>query len=159
LFQSNFSPQGQNYNSQFFIEIVLPSIELKRAERRPRLWATGAHLHMDNTKPHRSKKSIEKADEMGFVLVPHPPYSSDIASSDFFLFSYLKESLAGTNFPDQETLISAVHQILTDISIEMLCRVFDDWIRRLHECVVRAGEYVSSVKRSCTNIQYSPKCP
>jgi hypothetical protein len=25
----------------------------------------------------------------------------------------------------------------------MLCRVFDDWIRRLHDCVARAGEYVS----------------
>jgi histone-lysine N-methyltransferase SETMAR len=138
-----FLPQGQNYNSQFFIETVLPSIEMKLSQRRPRLRATGAHLHMDNAKPHRSKKSIEKAGEMGFVLVPHPPYSPDIAPSDFFLFGYLKECLAGTSFPDEETLISAVHEILTSIPIEMLCRVFDDWIRRLHECVARAGEYVS----------------
>jgi histone-lysine N-methyltransferase SETMAR len=138
-----FLPQGQNYNSQFFIETVLLSIELKLAERRSRLRATGAHLHMDNAKPHRSKKSIERADEMEFVFVPHPPYSPDIAPSNFFLFGYLKEGLTGTSFPDQEILISMVHQIRTDIPIEMLCRVFDDWIRRLHDCVARAGEYVS----------------
>jgi histone-lysine N-methyltransferase SETMAR len=132
-------PQGQDYTSQFVIETVLPCIELKLAERRPRLRATGAHLHMDNAKPHRSKKSIDKADEMGFVLVPHPPYSPDIAPSDFFLFGYLKEGFARTSFPDQETLISAVHPILTAISIEMLCRVFDDWIRRLHEWLPGQG--------------------
>jgi histone-lysine N-methyltransferase SETMAR len=93
--------------------------------------------------PHRSKKSIERTDEMGFVLVPHPPYSLDIAPSDFFLFSYLKDGLVGTSYPDQEILIFAVHQIFTDIPIEMMCCVFDNWIRRLHECVARAGEYVS----------------
>jgi histone-lysine N-methyltransferase SETMAR len=134
-----FLPQGQNYNSQFFIETILPSIEMKMAEHRPRLGATGAHPHMDNAKPHRSKKSIEKGDEMGFVLVPHPPYSPDIAPSDFFLFGYLKERLAGTSFPDEKTLISAVHQILTNIPIEMLCRVFDDWIRRLPSALQGQG--------------------
>jgi histone-lysine N-methyltransferase SETMAR len=81
---------------------------------------------MDNAKPHQSKKSLERADEMGFVLVPHPPYSPDIVPSDFFLFGYLKEGLAGTSLLDQETLIFAVHPILTNIPIEILCRVFDD---------------------------------
>jgi hypothetical protein len=104
---------------------------------------------MDNAKPHRLKKLIEKADEMGFVLVTYPP---DIAPSDFFLFGYLKEGLAGTSFPDGETLISVVHQIVTTIPVAMLCRVFDDWIRRLHACVTRAGEYVSSIKKEISKI-------
>jgi hypothetical protein len=25
----------------------------------------------------------------------------------------------------------------------MLCHVFDDWIRRLNECIAKVGEYVS----------------
>jgi histone-lysine N-methyltransferase SETMAR len=88
-----FLPQGQNYNSQFFIETVLPSIEMNLAQRRPKLRATGVHLHMDNAKSHRSKTSVQKIDEMGFVLVSHPPYSPDIAPSDFFLFGSLKDRL------------------------------------------------------------------
>jgi hypothetical protein len=55
--------------------------------------------------------------------------------------------LARTSLPDQETLLSAVHQILTNIPIEMLGRVVDDWIQRLDECVARAGEYVSEIKK------------
>jgi hypothetical protein len=84
---------------------------------------------------------------MRFVLVPHPPHSPDIAPSDFFLSGYRKEGFAATSFPDQKTLISAVHQIRTAIPIEMLCRVFDDWIRRLPECVARAREYVSQLRK------------
>jgi hypothetical protein len=34
--------------------------------------------------------SIEKIEELGFILVPQPPYSSDLAPCDFFLFGHLK---------------------------------------------------------------------
>jgi hypothetical protein len=117
------------------------------ARRRSKLRATGAHLHRDNAKSQRSKTSVQKIDEMGFVLVPHPPYSPDIAPSDFFLFGSLKDYLEGTSFPDEESLISAVRQILSGIPIDMLCRVFDNWFRRLNECVACAGEYLSQGKK------------
>jgi hypothetical protein len=54
-----FLPMGQKYNSQFFTETILPSIEKKVAECRPKLPTTTAHLHVDNAKPHTSKMSIE----------------------------------------------------------------------------------------------------
>jgi histone-lysine N-methyltransferase SETMAR len=65
----------QKYNSQFFTETVLPSIEKKLAKYRPKLPITAAHLHVDNAKPDTSKMSIEKIEELGFILVPQPPYS------------------------------------------------------------------------------------
>jgi hypothetical protein len=66
-----FLPMGQKYNSQFFTEAVLPSIEKKLAECRPKSQTTAAHPHVDNTKPHTSKMSIEKIEELGFILAPH----------------------------------------------------------------------------------------
>jgi hypothetical protein len=30
--------------------------------------------------------SIEKIEELDFILVPQPPYSTDLAPRDFFLF-------------------------------------------------------------------------
>jgi histone-lysine N-methyltransferase SETMAR len=71
---SEFLPTGQKHNSQFFTETVLPSTERKLAECRPKLRTTAAHIHVDNTKPHTSKMSIEKIEELGFILVPQPPY-------------------------------------------------------------------------------------
>jgi hypothetical protein len=69
-----FLPMQQKYNSQFLTETVLPSIEKKLAECRPKLRTTAAHLHVDNAKPHTSKISIEKIEELSFILVPQPPY-------------------------------------------------------------------------------------
>jgi len=33
-----------------------------------------------------------------FTVVPHPPYSPDLAPSDFWLFPKLKEMLKGQHF-------------------------------------------------------------
>jgi histone-lysine N-methyltransferase SETMAR len=88
-----FLPMGQKYNSQFFIETVLPSIEKKLTECRPKLRTTAAHLHVDNTKLHTSKMFTGKIEELGFILVPHQPYSPELAPCDFFLFAYLKQHL------------------------------------------------------------------
>jgi hypothetical protein len=45
---------------------------------------------------------------------PHPAYSPGPAPSDFYLFGYLKQVLAGQEFPDGEALFGAVNEILGD---------------------------------------------
>jgi histone-lysine N-methyltransferase SETMAR len=85
-----FLPMEQKYTSQFFTETVLPSTEKKLAEYRPKLRTTAVNLYVDNAKPHTSKISNKKIEELGFILVPQPPYSHDLAPCDFFLFGYLE---------------------------------------------------------------------
>jgi hypothetical protein len=79
-------PMRQKYKAQFLTETVLPSIEKKLAECRPKLQTTAAHLRLDNAKPHTFKMSIEKIEELGFILVAQPPYYPDLAPCDFLLF-------------------------------------------------------------------------
>jgi histone-lysine N-methyltransferase SETMAR len=88
-----FLPMGQKYNWQFFAETVLPSVEKKHAECCPKLRTTAAHLHFDNAKLHTSKMSVEKIEELGFILVSRLPYSPELAPCDFFLFGYLTQHL------------------------------------------------------------------
>jgi hypothetical protein len=83
-----FLLQGQNYNSHFFTEIILPSIIENLSVARPKLKATAAHLHIDNAKPHNSRLSLQKIEEYGFIRVPQPSYLPDPAPCDFFLFGY-----------------------------------------------------------------------
>jgi histone-lysine N-methyltransferase SETMAR len=97
-----FVPMGQRANSQFFTEMVLPSIEKKLAECPPKLRTTAAHLHVDNAKPHISKIFIEKIEELGFILVPQPPYFPDLAPCDLFLFGYLKHHLEGKHLARED---------------------------------------------------------
>jgi hypothetical protein len=79
-----FLPQGQNYNSHFFTEIILPSIVENLLVARPKLKATAAHLHRDNAKPHAYRLSLQKIGEYEFTGVPQMPYSPNLASCDFF---------------------------------------------------------------------------
>jgi histone-lysine N-methyltransferase SETMAR len=122
-----FLPMGQKHNSQFFTQTVLPSIEKKLAECRPKLRTTTAHLHVDNAKIHTSKMCIKKIEELGFILVPQPPYSPDPAPCDFFLFGHLKQHLEERRFTTEDQVIAAVREVFHKISLPTFQNVMDDW--------------------------------
>ncbi|KMQ91101.1 histone-lysine n-methyltransferase [Lasius niger] len=42
------------------------------------------------------------------VVLPQPPYSSDLTLSDFYLFGPLKDAFRGTRFEDVKGVIQAV---------------------------------------------------
>jgi hypothetical protein len=137
-----FLPMEQKCNSQFFIEMVLQSIKNKLAECCAKLRTTVAHLHIDNAKPHTSKMSIEKIEELGFILVPQPPYSPNLALCDFFLFGYLKQHLKGKHFTREDHVITAVMEAFDKILLQTFQNVMGDWQYRLRRCVQLGGEYL-----------------
>jgi hypothetical protein len=136
-----FLPMGQNYNSQFFTETVLPSTEKKLAECRPKLQTT-THLHVDNAKPHNSKMSIERIEGLGFILVPQPPYSPDLAPCDFFLFGDLKQHLEEKHFTREDQMIAAVWDVFDKIPLQTFQDVIADWQYRLRRCIQLGVEYL-----------------
>jgi transposase len=137
-----FLPMGQKYNSQFFTEAVPPSIEKKLAKCRPKLRTTAAHLHVDNAKRYTSEMSIEKIEELGFILVPQPPYSPDIAPCDYFMLGYVKQHLEGKHFTREDQVIAAVKEVFDKIPLQVFQNVMDDWQYRLRRCIQLGGEYL-----------------
>jgi hypothetical protein len=73
---------------------------------------------------------------------PHPPYSPDLAPSDFYLFGYIKQLLLGCEFADRDSLLQGVRDILGGIEKATLEGVFCNWIERLHQSIAIGGEYV-----------------
>ncbi|XP_076258312.1 uncharacterized protein LOC143195215 [Rhynchophorus ferrugineus] len=61
-------------------------------------------LHQDNAPCYKSVKTMAKIHELGFELLPHPPYSPDLAPIDHFMFSDLKRMLAGKKFSSNEVI-------------------------------------------------------
>ncbi len=49
-------------------------------------------LH-DNARPHIAKSRHEKLFKLGWIVVPHPPYSPDLAPTDYHLFRSLADHL------------------------------------------------------------------
>ena len=137
----NFLPKDQNLNSEYFIENILKPLH----EQKERIWGETNRkkliLHLDNCKVHNSKVTTKKYDEYGFRRSPHPPYSPDIAPSDFFLFGYTKEKLKSYHCKNLYDLQEATIQILNGISRKTLVSVFDEWLHRCYWVASNDGNY------------------
>jgi hypothetical protein len=77
---------------------------------------------------------------------PHPPYSPDLAPSDFYLFGYVKRCLASLSFEDADQLLAAVEDVLEGIEKVTLQTVFLEWMDRLRKCIATNGEYTESAQ-------------
>jgi len=86
--------------------------ELKK--KRPRLTCKKVLFYQDNMPSHKSTVAMAKLHELGCELIPHPPYSPDLAPCNFFLFPNLKTWLDGKKFSSNEEVIVAVNEYFAD---------------------------------------------
>jgi hypothetical protein len=61
--------------------------------------------------------------------MPQPPYSPDLARSDFYLFPTVKEKLDRTQVADEDQFCESRQAILRDLDQEELMRVFQAWVQ------------------------------
>jgi [histone H3]-lysine36 N-dimethyltransferase SETMAR len=69
-------------------------------EKRPE-WATRhgkVILLHDNAPAHKAKRVHDTIKALGWELLPHPPYSPDLAPSDYHLFASMGHALAEQHF-------------------------------------------------------------
>ena len=134
-------PEKASFNSSYFISNIITPLKLKKksiwseSDKR-KIW-----LHLDNCRVHNSVESLKETEAAGFKRTPHPPYSPDIAPSDFFLFGYTKQELKGHCFTDRHELFEAICEIIYKISKEKREEVFDAWMRRCEYVINHKGEY------------------
>ena len=75
----------------------------------------GVLFHQDNAPAHNSVVAMAAVHDCGFALVDHPPYSRDLAPSDYLLIPKLKktQNMAAKYRTDNE-VISAVEDFFED---------------------------------------------
>ena len=75
--------------------------------KRPCFWSSSDWLlHHDNAPAHSSNLVQQFLAKHKVVQLRQPPYSSDIAPYDFWMFPKLKMALKGNRFDDIETIQS-----------------------------------------------------
>lgn len=99
-------------------------------------------LHQDNAPAHRAHSTQVEIDLLGFELLPHPPYSPDLAPMDFAVFPFIKSLLRGQRFADFTDLQQAVIGIIRKMPQEQFRKIYDDWIKRSRKCVDLKGNYI-----------------
>ena len=81
-------------------------VRLKRAiaEKRPE-YATrheATIFHHDNARPHVAIPVKNYLENSEWEVLPHPPYSPDLAPSDFRLFWSMQNALTGIRFTSEQ---------------------------------------------------------
>jgi histone-lysine N-methyltransferase SETMAR len=79
---------------------------------------------------------------LGYAILPHPPYSPDLAWSNFFLFPWLKKQLRGKRFQDDDDVISAVEYFLNSQNETFYEQGIQQLMHRWRKCVALQGAYV-----------------
>ena len=67
---------------------------------------------IDNARPHTGRLTQETVEHLGLEVLPHPPYSPDLAPSDYHLFGPMKKMLTGQKFTSDTEVQSVVWQWL-----------------------------------------------
>ena len=93
---------GQTINSTLYSQQLM---RLKQAikKKRPELINRKCDVfHQDNARPQISLVTRQKLRDLGWEALMHPPYSPDLAPSDYRLFQSLKNSLNGVELASKE---------------------------------------------------------
>ena len=68
----------------------------------------GVHLLADKAPAHSSQAALMEARQCGYEILPHPPYSPDLAPSDFFLFRHKVRRLDDTDEVIQKVVLNVL---------------------------------------------------
>jgi hypothetical protein len=75
-------------------------------------------------------------------IVPHPPYSPDLAPSDFSLYPNMKKPMRGMRYNDRKEILDAVYANLRRLSENGFSHVFENWKKRWEKCIALGGVHI-----------------
>ena len=134
-------PQGTTYTSEYVVSKLIPEVDAAVRVKRPMIGLSRSKLHWDNARSHTSAATRNELDARGVTVLAHPPYSPDLAPSDFFLFGHPKRQLLGTHFRSSDEIIGAIAEKFAQIQKETFSAVLEEWKHRLSTVVNGGGEY------------------
>lgn len=137
----DFLPQGSTINGEKYRE-TLTNLRKALKDRRPGKLSKGIQLLHDNARPHTATPTLALLEKFKWKIVPHPPYSPDLAPSDYFLFPKLKAELGGEHFETEEQVRVAVESCLKSLDGSVYKAGIAKLIHRAKKCIQLNGNYV-----------------
>jgi len=137
----DFLPKGETINSERYCETLTKLRRAIQNKRRGRLTKGVVLLH-DNARVHVSRQTTAKLEEFGWDIFGHPPYSPDLAPSDYHMFPALKKHLGGQKFSSDEEVEEAVNKWLKEAAGEWYNAGIKKLVDRMKKVIERQGDYV-----------------
>jgi len=123
----HFQAHGQTVNSANYCAMLQNEPKPAICRKRRRVLPKKVLLHHDNAHPHTAAATVETVQQLGFELLQHPPYSPDLAPSNYHIFGPLKEAMHTWLREQLKSFFSAGIQKL---------------VERYNKCIVLQADYV-----------------
>lgn len=136
LIQLDMVDKTVKINAVYYVELIKIARNKRRKPRNQPLYL----LH-DNAPIHTASHTQEAIQERGFTSLPHPPYSPDLAPSDFHMFRHLKKHLRGHHFHNKQELEATVTEYLTSRPQKFYQDAFAELLIRWQKCINNRGSY------------------
>lgn len=137
----DYLAKGRTITGEYYSNL-LDQLDTKIREKRPGLKKKKIIFHQDNAPVHKGALAMGKLRDLRYDLLDHPPYSPDLAPSDFHLFPNLKKFVSGKRFASNEEVERAVdeyfHNLPDSHFREGILMLEKRWIK----CVELKGDYV-----------------
>jgi histone-lysine N-methyltransferase SETMAR len=110
-----FLSQGSTINAGVYCYTLT---KLRRAiqNKQRGMLSRGTVMLHDNACPHTAAATLDLIATFGWEQFHHPPYSPDLAPSDFHVFLHLKTFLGGWQFHDDSEVKDAVNMFASQAS-------------------------------------------
>ena len=125
--------------ADWYVDHCLPEYLQAWCKRRPKMRARGLLLHHDNASADTAAVTLDFLDANDVQLVTHPPYSSDLAPCDWFLFPSVEWQPKGKQFQNAKDARAFIKDIILDIPQSTWPGAIDSWFERMVKCVETEG--------------------
>lgn len=136
-----YMPKGETINAEKYCEILKNSKRAIQIKRRGILTKGVCLLH-DNARPSTANATKQLLDSFGWDFLNHPPYSPDLAPSDYHLFTSLNMHMGGKRFSTDEEVKGEVKKWEKELAEDFFELGIKKLIPRHTTCIENNGDYV-----------------
>jgi [histone H3]-lysine36 N-dimethyltransferase SETMAR len=130
--------QGQTITAQVYCDMldrVAAELAVKRPHRQHQIFL------QDNARPHTARITQQKFQQLGWEVLDHPPYSPDLAPSDYRAFLSLQNWMKGKEFATEAELRKSIQDWVDSRPAGFWVMGFTDLPERWAKVVEYEGDY------------------
>ena len=121
LIQYSFLNPGKTITSENYA-LQMKEIHWKQQHLQSTEWAHFSSMirHSACAQPHVTQPTLHKLNELGYEVLPHPPYSPDLLPTDYCFFKHFDNFLQRKCFHNQQEAENAFQEFVKSWSMDLL---------------------------------------